>query len=553
MAETQNPQPISTVQIVGTLPTQETPPPPPAVFSKAAQSVVTVFTRKESPNHESKITVNHFVSAIANWYEKLRNAMDYRDEEVVLRAAIQRILKRRLGLNRSKDTKLVGKNIADPLLKELVWAHYFPNGTLPESYIPKVADIIDVWLRWRKGVKSRYIMRDSILNEWMYQLLSSHLARFLSPKIQRNTIANFMFYVMKDEIHISDDTEETKNVQVYLAVRRAYAKDDIAFLRFALFEQLFGVLSEQNLEHAVHGFKKGYQEIKFQLSYKLKEKIYQYVKKQAPVFFILEDVLAKEKGETNQVFATEEDFQKVVYDACEKRYQGISRRVQLAIVKSVVFLLVTKAIFALSIEGTYDKFAYGSVQWVDIILNIGIPPLLLIIVSLFISRPNEENSKRILEKIRTVLLDENPKITPMYTVALKPKKKPIHTVFTLLWLFAFFLSFGTMVDILTRLHFNVVSQVVFLFFIAVVSFLSYGISNTAHQYDIDSKPGLFTPFIDFLFIPIVRVGRWFTDGISQVNVIVFLFDYVIEIPFKGIFGFFDQLFWYLHTKREELE
>ncbi len=548
----QHPQ-ISTVQIVGTLPTQETPPPPPAVFSKVAQAVVDIFAKKESPNHESKITVNHFVSAIANWYEKLRNAMDYRDEEVVLRAAIQRILKRRLGLHRSKNSTLVGKTIAEPLLKELVWAHYFPNGSLPERYIQRAGDIIDLWLRWRKGVKSRYIMRDSVLDQWMFQLLSAHLARFLNPQVHRNTIANFMFYVMKDEIQISDDSEETKNVQVYLAVRRAYAKDDIAFLRFALFQQIFGELSEHNLERAIHGFKHGYREIRAQLQYKLKEKIYQYVKKQAPVFFILEDVLAKEKSSTNQVFAVDEDFQKVVFEACDKRYQGISRKVQLAIVKSVVFLLVTKAIFALSIEGTYDRFAYGAIQWGAIALNIGIPPLLLIIVSLFISRPKEDNSKRILEKIKTVLLEDEPKITPMYTVALKPKKKAIHTVFTLLWFFAFFLSFGTMVDILTRLQFNVVSQIVFIFFIAVVSFLAYGISNTAHQYDIDSKPGLFTPFIDFLFIPIVRVGRMFTDGISQINVIVFLFDYVIEIPFKAIFSFFDQLFWYLHTKREELE
>ncbi|HEX7042781.1 MAG TPA: hypothetical protein VF189_06020 [Patescibacteria group bacterium] len=553
MADTPTQQQISTVQIVGTLPTQETPPPPPATFSRVAQAVVDIFAKKENPNHEAKINVNHFVSAIANWYEKLRNAMDYRDEEVVLRAAIQRILKRRLGLHSTKKADPIGKNIAESLLKELVWAHYFQNGSLPESYIKHVGGIIDVWLRWRKGVKSRYIMRDGVLNEWMYQLLSANLARFLSPKIHRNTIANFMYYVMKDEIKISDDSEERRDIQVYLAVRRAYAKDDIAFLRFALFQQIFGELNEHTLEKAIHGFKHGYREIRDQLKYKLKEKIYQYVKKQAPVFFILEDVLDKEKGNTNQIFAQEEDFQKAVYEACEKRYHGITRKVQLAIVKSVVFLLVTKAIFALSIEGTYDRLAYGSVQWAAIALNIGIPPLLLIIVSLFISRPGESNSKRILDKIKTVLLEENPKITPVYTVALKPKKKPIETVFTILWFFAFFLSFGTMVDILTRLQFNFVSQIVFIFFIAVVSFLSYGISNTAHQYNVDSKPGLFTPFIDFLFIPIVRVGRMFTDGISQINIIVFLFDYVIEIPFKAIFGFFDSLFWYLHTKREELE
>lgn len=523
--------------------------PTPAVspFSPVAEQVIAVFDRKEAPNHEQKITVNRFVSEIANWYEKLRNAMDYRDEEVVLRASIERILKRRM--NRKKS----GQAIAEPLLKELVWGHYFPNGTLPESYVQKVGDIIDVWVRWRKGVKARYVMRDSVLHVWFFQLLSSHIARFLNPQMYRNTVANFMFYIMKDEVQVIDDTDEVKQVQVYLAVRRAYAKDDIAFLRFALFEQIFGRLSLHTVEGAIHGFKYGYQEIKKQLSYKLKEKIYQNVKKQTPVFLILEDVFATHKGKVAGLFAKEEEFQKAIYEACEKRYKGIAAKVRIAIVRSVVFLLVTKAIFALLVEGTYDTYVYGNVGWLSIWLNIGIPPLLLIIVSVFITQPREDNSKRILDKIITVLTEDNPKIAPVFMVSKKPKKKPMHHVFTLLWFLAFFLSFGTMQHVLAVLRFNYVSQAVFIFFVAIVSFLAYGISSTAHQYTVDPKPGLFTPFIDFLFIPIVRVGRWFTDGISSINVIVYIFDYLIEIPFKAIFGFFDQLFSYLHTKREELE
>lgn len=519
----------------------------PSPFSKVAEQVISVFARKETPNHEPKITVNRFVSEIANWYEKLRNAMDYRDEEVVLRASIERILKRRL------TSKATGSSIAETILKELVWAHYFPNSSIPESHIRHSAEIIDVWIRWKKGVKARYVMRDNVLNEWMYQLLSAHLTRFLNPQVNRNTMSSFMYYVMRDGVKISDDTDEVRDVQTFLAVRRAYSKDDIAFLRFALFEQIFGSLSMHTVEHAIHGFKHGYQEIKKQLRYKLKEKIYQNVKRQTPAFVILEDILEKTKGKIAETFEKEEEFQKLVYEACEKRYKSIRKKVTLAIVKSVVFLLVTKAIFALAIEGTYDKYVYGNIGWVSIALNIAIPPLLLIIVSLFITQPKEDNSKRILDKIITVLTEDNPKIAPVFVVAKHPKKKPMHYVFLSLWLFAFLLSFGTMVQILTALHFNFVSQAVFIFFVAIVSFLSYGISGTAHQYLIDGKPGLFTPFIDFLFIPIVRVGRWFTDGISSINVIVFIFDYLIEIPFKAIFGFFDQLFGYLHTKREELE
>ena len=66
-------------------------------------------------------------------------------------------------------------------------------------------------------------------------------------------MSSFMYYVMRDEVKISDDTDEVRDVQTFLAVRRAYTKDDIAFLRFALFEQIFGPLNSHTVEHAARG------------------------------------------------------------------------------------------------------------------------------------------------------------------------------------------------------------------------------------------------------------------------------------------------------------
>jgi hypothetical protein len=44
-----------------------------------------------------------------------------------------------------------------------------------------------------------------------------------------------------------------------------------------------------------------------------------------------------------------------------------------------------------------------------------------------------------------------------------------------------------------------------------------------------------------------------TDGISQINIFIFIFDFLIEAPFKSIFVFLEQLFGYVHAKREDLE
>src|SRR5438270_700911 len=124
-----------------------------STLTPTAEALIEAFETKEKPNGDPKITVNRFVSEIASWYERLRNAMDIRDDEIVLRAAIERILKRRLTLGATK-----GEQIAEPLVRELLWAKYFPDNSLSESTIQSVADIIDTYL----VLKSRVIKQKQL-------------------------------------------------------------------------------------------------------------------------------------------------------------------------------------------------------------------------------------------------------------------------------------------------------------------------------------------------------------------------------------------------------
>src|SRR5438270_12359652 len=102
-----------------------------------ASALVTAFERKESNLDDRTLSVNAVVSEVATWYEKLRTAMDYREDEVVLRGTIERILKRRLLLGGN------GETVALRLVRELLWARYFEDGTVPESIIEKVNHTID--------------------------------------------------------------------------------------------------------------------------------------------------------------------------------------------------------------------------------------------------------------------------------------------------------------------------------------------------------------------------------------------------------------------------
>src|SRR4051812_11101637 len=85
-------------------------------LSHLAKALVTNFEKPESLVHGKRMAVNPVVVKFASWYEKLRNVMEYREEEVMLRAAIERILKRRLLLGGN------AKTTAEPLVRELIWA-----------------------------------------------------------------------------------------------------------------------------------------------------------------------------------------------------------------------------------------------------------------------------------------------------------------------------------------------------------------------------------------------------------------------------------------------
>ncbi|OGH18166.1 MAG: hypothetical protein A3F31_00225 [Candidatus Levybacteria bacterium RIFCSPHIGHO2_12_FULL_38_12] len=520
----------------------------PRELSPIANSLVKAFEYDHTAPVDEKIKVNPLISRVATWYEKFRNAMDYREEEVVLRAAIERILKRRILFGGT------GKTIASPLIRELAWARYFKEDSLSESSIETVSQKIDLYLGLRENLLSVEVLSESNINEWIYHLLSSDIEHMLNKQREKEMIGAFMFEIIKDHIQIAEMDEQTKNVQVFIAIRRAFAKDDIAFLRFHLFSQFFDTVTSKNLEKISSSFFSIYSEIQKQLNHPKKEAIFGYIKSKTAVFLILEDITRFSTGKVREVLTNEKELERVVMEACESRYASISSKVRRAIIRSVIFLLLTKAFFAFAVEGTFENYFYGSVLWSSMIVNITIPPLLMIIVGLFIKVPRKANSKRILEYIKKVLFEENPGLgDPFVIKKSSDKNKNMDIVFRFLWFFAFFVTFGAIVWVLQKVHFNFISKGVFIFFLAIVSFLSYRIGLMSKVYTVEERQGWNTPIVDFFFMPIIRVGRHLTDGIAQINILIFIFDFIIETPFKGIFAFFEQLFLFLHAKREGLE
>ncbi|MBI4036062.1 hypothetical protein HY383_03855 [Candidatus Daviesbacteria bacterium] len=519
-------------------------------LNRLSQALTAAYDKNSAQNHDRTISVNPVVAELATWYEKFRTAMDYRAEEVILRAAIERILKRRLILGGE------GKTVATPLIRELVWARYFPDFTIAESQVAQVSHALDLYLELERKVNQKHRIGKGAVNEWIMHLVSSEIEHILKPNDPKDVMSNFIFNIFKDRITIADDTDEVKNIQTFIAVRRAYANDDLAFLRYHLFKQYFGHLNSENLEKVAEGFADAYKQFEDHFKYPAKDKIYTYIKNQSVPFLILDDVFRKYRGKTAALVLDEDRLNSEILAACNARYKAIRSKVNRAIVRSVIFIFCTKAVFALFVEGTFERILYGRILWPSIVLNTLTPPALMILVGFLIKTPTRENSFKILKKINTILYDDPPALDQPLTVKKKPSKTDplMWSLFILMWLTAFGISLGSIVFVLTKVGINPLSQGIFLFFLAIVSFVSFRINRTANMYVMKEKRERISSVVmDFFFMPFIQIGSRLTLAISQINILLFIFDFIIETPFKGIFAFFEQWFLFLRNQREKLD
>ena len=124
--------------------------------------------------------------------------------------------------------------------------------------------------------------------------------------------------------------------------------------------------------------------------------------------------------------------------------------------------------------------------------------------------------------------------------------------FSLLYVTAFVVVFGGIVWGLTLLHFSLVSQMIFVFFITVVLFFAYRIRQTGMEYTIARRESFLSPVADFFLLPILNVGKWLSNEVARFNFFIAIFDYLIEAPFKTIFEVFEEWFSFMRRQKEEI-
>lgn len=528
----------------------------PTKFSTPLQRILGAFQPEAERSDEStaKIHVSDTVSRLAFVYEKIRNVIDYKDDHLLRKNAIHRILKRRL------LTGTAVEGVARPLVVELIQARYLPNDQVPESKVTAVQQIIDRYraLNHALDPSRPWADRDEQYR-WLIGLCAVEIEQALASNRRDVAMAEAMYEVLTQDLVLSDTqrvSREERDLQIYLAVQRALLKADeimVAYALFRLYVPDWPAHDEAKLQSLAARFDQVRDELEEQQHHPLGEFLLRYAKRYTPYFWIIRDVCEEKPNAAIHTFASPELLSEAVRRAAGRRYAQARARLGRSVVRSFIFIFLTKMMLALLIEAPFEQFVKGAIDRRTLGINIAFHPILMLLIATTIRVPSKRNTERLLRGTHEIAYKDSGR--QLLRRARLPRQRGalMRTVVALLYAATFVVTFGLIIIALMRLKFNVISGALFLFFLSIISFFAVRIRLSAREFVVlDQREGPFGFLIDFLTLPIVRVGRWISLRAPKVNLLLFIFDFLIEAPFKSFLEILEELTSFLREKKEEI-
>lgn len=520
-------------------------------LSPVVDALLKIFEeQKPVAKNAAKYAVSRTVSLLAVLYEKARNAVEFRAEHLVRRAAIGRILKRRILINGGSS------NIAENLILELLWARYIDSSLIDEAKVSEIQKILDRYMTVKQEL-TRLPQAQHISWQTMLDLASAEIDEKIVTAKKRDALNDFVYQCMRPKIIIPDMEESQINLLTFIAVERAFAQADNELITFDLLKVIqpnWLDLPAEKVNTELSALLKNLQLIKAGLTNAKGEGIYHFIRKRTPPFLLIRDFLLETGAEARALIGNQEELESKFHQIADSRYKETGAKVKTAIVRSFIYIFLTKMVFAFALEAPFDLWITKKLDYLPLAVNMLFPPVLMIMVAGLFTVPGEENTKRLIERIVRIIYHFEDFISDndVFTTK-KLTKRPVLTgIFSLIYLTTFLLSFGLIAFILTKLHFNIASQTIFIFFVCLVSFFAYRIQQSAKEYEIEERQQFLGPFVDFFFLPILRAGRFLSREIARLNVLIFFFDFILEAPLKVIFEVFEEWIRFIRTKKDEI-
>jgi len=515
------------------------------------QQLITAATEEKrfqrlDPN-EPKISIPTRAAVASFIYERMRAAVDYKEEHLIRRNAIERMLRRMLSQGKRE-------NIAENLVHELIHARYLPNNTIPQRKIAQLESIFEKYFTLLGFSQIKDVVKKNTMPGFMLGVMATEVDEFLVPPFVMHASINAMYEVMNHRIHIEDAIEpEERAKQIYIAASRSLYKNDndtLAFHLMLLYYPHWRDADSKMIREVGTNLEDVRTKILKDLNHPLKEKVTPLLRKNVAYFVILRDIIVSDPEGSWHDIREGSAFPERISARCEQNYKASRASLHRSITRSIIYLVVTKFLIFLVLEIPVDYFIRKQFDLIPIAINLLFPPSLLAIVALSTKLPDEQNTQLIIERINTIMHGKGDLIQIAKS---RSRSVVLNLIFVLLYGVLFALSFGLLIFGLQFLKFTVVSVFIFLFFLSLVPLFAYRIRLTSQELIVTPpKKGLLRGLWSFFTLPVLQAGKWMSTRFAHINVFIFALDFIIEAPFKAFIKVIEDWMDYVHEKKEEI-
>lgn len=505
------------------------------------------------PPDTEKIQVNDTVSKMAFFYERIRNAIDFKEEHLFRRNAIERILKRRLLLEHRSDV------LSRALLHELIRARYLENNSLPETRIQEVAYLLDKYIMFFQMARQeqRWDMAQS-LSGWMLQIASAEIDDYLVPHIKSNALMHYAEQVLAPHVNFESNRVAPEHIQplIRVAIHKTLLKSDPATIAYTLMRELVPAwfsdpspaVVKTMLNHAPR-IREGLEAIQHHV---LLEPLNRQFRRYTILFLTIRDLIDEHSADARERLAQPELLTEDVNEVTKVRYKNLQSRLARITTRSVIYLLLTKFVLALLLELPYDHFVEGRIRYVPLAINLVFHPILLFLLAITIHIPIQKNTDRILRWLTGMIYE--PQDRTLFQSLRRPiKTSRLKAFYVVVYFLTFVLSYGLLTELLRRFGFNVLGMSLFLLFISLVSFFGFSIRARARDVMVlDERENALTLLLDFFSIPVLAVGRWISQRAPRVNILILFMDFLVEAPYKSLVQVVEDWVSFQKERKEEL-
>jgi hypothetical protein len=527
------------------------------MLSQQTQQLISKYQNSEKLSEIAEniltIHVDEVASKVAAFYERMKGIVDWKEEHLLRKRAIERTLKRRIIFQKEN------KEMAKSLISELIRAGHFPNDKIPEHKIEEVQKIINKYFFIFENSPQKLQKEKIELQNWLIDILSYEIEKTLSPPMREEALIEYMASSMTEKIKIQGErykvNENEKSAQIYIAVQKALFKFDESTITYYILSKKYPEwknLSETSpllleIAQSIYLIK---QDIGEALNHPLSIKFLKICERYNAPYLILGDIISENPEDSFENLENTEILENKVKESYNKRLKKLKIRLKRAAIYSTISIFITKVAIAIAVEIPIDKLI-GDFTSLSLMINILFPPFLMFLLVATIRPPSEENFDRVMMEVTKIVYQRDKQ--DIYTLKIPEKRgKILNFVIFFIFGLAFLISFGVIIKILQRLDFGALSMVIFVFFVSTISFLGAKIRERSKELTIKEKKDTFlNSLFDFFTLPVIRTGSWFSEKLSRLN-IALIISALIDMPLLTFVQFLEQWRYFLKEKKEEI-